>query len=280
MKMLLHQRKVFSTALIAVWSIITLFPLIWMAYSSFKTNKEIVRSTFSLPTSIQFDNYFNAWNGIANNATIGRYLINSMVVTVLAVAIIVPVVFLAGYSLGRYDFKGKNLVSSFLIVIIAVPVQAVIISLYNLMNSLSLTNTHIGLAFAYAATNVAFMSILLSSFFRTFPSEIEEAATIDGCNEASKLIHVVLPLSMPAVATVVIIMVINVWNELLFAIVILQKTQLKTLTQGLISFMDDGGIDFAQTFAALTISTIPILVFFLVFQKQIIAAMTDGAVKG
>lgn len=273
--------RIIVQILLLIWVVVTLYPIIWVAYSSLKTTGEILGTPFSLPTDPQFQNYVAAWNAFGKNATLGTFLINSIKVSVFSILMILALSIPAGYALARYQFRGKGLVFALIAMVIAVPAQGIMVPMFLQLNEVGLaSNSHVGLAIAHTITNCAMPTLILSSFFRDIPVSVEEAALIDGCTELGKFFRIALPLCMPAVVTVLILTFVNVWNDLLFSLVFLTKSQYKTLTQGLAYFVNEGGVDYARTFAAVSISIIPIVIIFLFFQKSIISAMTAGAEKG
>lgn len=272
--------KVIISFLLLLWTAVTLYPLIWTFFSSLKNNQEIVTNTFALPSSFSIENYISAWSGVSSNATLGTYLLNSVTVAAFSLLMLVFVSILAGYGLGRYNFKGKAMLNIIIAIEIAIPVQSIIVPEYILINSLGLTNSHFGLSIVEAATGAAMATILASAFFKDFPVEVEEAALIDGCGEVQKFIQIVLPMSKPVIATISIVSLINIWNDLLFPMILLTKGKYKTITQGLAYFVNEGGVDYGRSFAAVSISIIPVILLFLIFQKSIVAAITAGAIKG
>jgi len=162
----------------------------------------------------------------------------------------------------------------------AIPVHAIILPLYYFFQSMGLINNYLGLIIAYVTLNIPFSVILLSSYFREFPDELLEAARIDGCNEARMFFNIVFPISKGAISTVLIVALINTWNELLLSMVVMSDMSLKTIPAGLIIYQGQYRSEWGYLFAAMLSASIPIIILYFIFQRNIIKGMTLGAVKG
>lgn len=266
--------------LLLVWVVVTLYPTVWVLISSLKSNGEILGSPFTLPATPQFQNYLSAWTSFGDKATLGTFIVNSLIVSVISIVLILMVSLTSAYALARYRFGGRVVMNILLSLAIAIPSQGIIVPLFLQMSKFGLTNSHFGLALVHAVTQCAMPTMILTSFFRSLPVSVEEAALLDGCTELGKFVRIVLPLSVPSIVTVIIITFVGVWNDLLFSLIFLTKTDMKTLTQALTYFVNEGGVDYGRTFAAVSISIIPVIIIFLLLQKRIIAAMASGAEKG
>lgn len=249
------------------------FPLAWMLYSSLKTNQEIFAHPFSLPASPQWSNLVDAWTA----GQLGRLYLNSLFVTGSAVLIVVALASLAAYAFARLSFPGRDALFYLFLVGLLLPPQTVIIPLYTLLRDLGLLNTHLALILPYASWPMALTIYLLRSFYRTLPGELEDAARIDGAGMFQTFWHVMLPLVRPAIVTMVILNAVNLWNELLFAMLFIRDEGLRTLPAGLLAFYGYYSVDYKLVFAALSIATVPVLVLYFVFQRQIIAGLTVGS---
>jgi raffinose/stachyose/melibiose transport system permease protein len=266
---------------LALWAVTQLFPIVWMFVSSLKTEEDFVNRPFSLPGEVNVvQNYTYTWTGgPTKGVVLSEYTLNSVVVAIPSLLIMTLVSTLAAYALARLPFRGRKIVLSFFIALIAVPVHAVIISVYRLMVDLHLTNTYQGLILVYVAFGIPFSVTILQAYFRSFQQEMIDAARIDGCSDLGAFWRVVFPVSLGAISTVIIVNFIVIWNEFLFAFV-LNSTNHKTLTVGLMGYRGQYWSDQVYMITSLCIATIPALLFYFMFQRNIIKGATLGAVKG
>jgi raffinose/stachyose/melibiose transport system permease protein len=262
-----------------IWALAELFPILFMLFESLKTTGQIAGNVWAPPIPPHFENFTNAWQGGSLEIPIGRYFLNSVLVTTGTILLVMILGALAGYALARRSFPGAGLLQSSLIWALAVPVQATLIPVFDLLGRYGLRNTYWGLIGVYTAFWLPFTILLLRAYFTTFPRELEEAARIDGCTELGVIFRIVLPISRGALASVSIVNVVGVWSELLFAFVLMTKENMKTLTVGILSFQGEHSVDLGLLFAGLTIATVPTLLFFLIFQRQITKGMTAGAIR-
>ena len=272
------ERRIDAAASQHVWVVITVvggmaFPLVWMLYSSLKTNAEIFAQPFGLPASPQWSNWLEAWRV----GDLGRLYLNSLLVTGSAVVIVVSLAALAAYAFARLRFPGRDALFYVFLIGLLLPPQTVVIPLFTLLRDLGLLNTYWALILPYASWPMALTVYLLRSFYRTLPGELEDAARIDGAGMWQTFFHVMLPLVRPALVTMVILNAVNLWNELLFALLFIRDEALRTLPAGLLAFYGYHSVDYKLVFAALSIATVPILIVYFVFQRQIIAGLTVGS---
>jgi raffinose/stachyose/melibiose transport system permease protein len=262
--------------ILALFAATTLFPLVWMGYSSFKTNAEISKSTFALPSTWKFDNYVNAWN----TARIGDYFWSSIFVSSSSVVLTALLGASAAFILAKFRFGGRKLVYGLFIVGMLIPLQAVLVPLFSQMRDLHLLNTYRSLILVYTAFGLPTTIFLMESFIAAFPDSIMEASIIDGATAPRVFLSVVLPMSGPVIATTAILNFLANWKEFSFALVFLTSETKKTLPLGLYNFLGAYTADYAGLMAALTIATLPTLLLYLALQEKIITGMTAGAVKG
>ena len=260
------------------WVVVTVvagmaFPLAWMLYSSLKTNAEIFARPFGVPASPQWSNLIEAWTV----GGLGRLYLNSLLVTGSAVTIVVALAALASYAFARLEFPGRDALFYVFLIGLLLPPQTVIIPLFTLLRDIGLLNTYWALILPYASWPLALTIYLMRSFYRTLPGELEDAARIDGAGTFQIFWHVMLPLVRPAMVTMAILNTVNLWNELLFALLFIRDDALRTLPAGLLAFYGYHSVDYKLVFAALSIATIPILILYFVFQRQIIAGLTVGS---
>ena len=263
-------------AVLVFWALVSIFPLLWMFSSSLKERNEIFENLSLIPQAWNFMNYLTAWK-VGN---FGVYFFNSVFYTVVTLALVLFLASLAAYVFARFNFYGRNLLYFLFIGSLMIPIPGAFIPLYVLLIQLGLADTRLGLILPYTNAGLALAIFILKTFFENIPREIEEAATIDGCNKFDMYWRVFLPLSKPAIATVSIFTVLNVWNEFLLALIIINNRELMPIQRGIMVFQGENMTDYSLLMAGLTIATIPLLVIYFFLSKYIIKGITAGAVKG
>lgn len=262
--------------LLGMYALLTLYPLIWLFLSAFKTNNEIYSNPFSLPTSWQFDNFVRAWE-VSN---MGRAMFNSLFVTVVTLVITIILSALTAYAIARFDFRFKVAVLGVLLLGMLIPVHSTLVPLFIMLNKIHLLDTFWALILPYFAFEVSISIFLLAAYMSGLPKEMEEAATIDGCGYWGIFIKIIFPLTMPALSTVAIIGFLRYWNEFAFALVFINDSKLKTLPLSLSVFSNGYSTNYSLTLAAMAISILPVIILFIFLQDRIMKGMVAGAVKG
>ncbi|MRN56131.1 carbohydrate ABC transporter permease [Paenibacillus monticola] len=268
--------KFLAYTFLSLLAIINIVPLFWMVVNSFKKEQEYAANPFSLPTSLHFSNYTQAWK-VAN---MDVYFLNSIIVTFVALIITVFLGALAAYFLSRFKFKGRGLIYSLFLLGMLVPIHAILIPIFLIMQKLHLIDTYWSLILPYTAFHLSLTVFILEGFMKGFPKDLEESGVVDGAGVYRIFWSIILPITRPALATVIILNFIYNWNEYLFALVLISSTALKTLPLGLANFVGVETASLTLQMAALTIALIPIIIFYLLLQKQLVSGMTAGAVKG
>lgn len=253
---------------VSLWTIFILLPLLWMALAAFKTRREIFLSPLGLPAAFEFDAFERAWN-----VGMGTFLLNSTLVTVASVGVIVITSGMAAYILARSDNKWLRLVYLLIVAGFAVPVQAVLVPLYQMVSEAGMLNSTAAIILPYAAYGIPFTTILFYAFFLDFPKELEEAARLDGCSRIQIFFRVILPLSGPAIASAAIFQAVFIWNEFVLALLMLSKPDLKTLPVGILQLTGEYSADWSAIMAGLSIAIIPILVIFVLAQKHFVRSL-------
>ncbi len=253
-----------------------LYPIGLMVLDAFKTTPEIFRHPFGLPSHVGLETFREVWR----RAHFGLYLRNSVLVTGGSLLVLLAGAAPAAYALARYRFPVRGLIFLFFLAGIMVPIRLGILPLYLLMKHLNLLDTPFSLIFTYAASGMPMSVFLLSTFFRTLPSDLEDAARIDGCSEYRTFWSIMLPLVRPAVATVTIVNVVPWWNDFFFPLLFLQSNTWKTVPLGMQIFFGQHLTDWSLVFAGMLMSSLPLLVVYLLMSRQFIAGLTSGAVKG
>ncbi|MFC5451079.1 carbohydrate ABC transporter permease [Paenibacillus aestuarii] len=255
----------------------TLLPFYWMIVTSLKTRQEIYSGKLTLwPKALTWVNYVDT----LQNTSFPRYLLNSFTVSMCSAILVLLASILGGYSLARYQFKGKKLVLVSFLATQMVPVMVILVPLFITFGQIHLLNKLPSLIITYTAMNIPFCLITMSSFFQRIPVSLEEAAMIDGCNKFQTMTKVVLPMMQPGIVATFVFAFIGAWNDLFFGVMFTNSESAKTVPVGLSSFVQKFDINWGQMSAAGMISLIPVIIMFAIVQKYIVAGLTQGAVKG
>jgi raffinose/stachyose/melibiose transport system permease protein len=252
-----------------------IYPLIWLLISSLKTNTEIFTSPWRLPKVWQFKNYQQA----IVTGNIGRYFLNSVVVAVLTLTISTMLSSMAAYAIQRMKWKLSKPVMTYFLLGIMIPIHATLIPLFIQFRQFGLTNSSIGLVLPYVVFAFPSTILILSAFFSSIPRDLEEAAVIDGSSLWRAFIQIILPISRPALLTVVIFNFISCWNELLVALVFISNPNRYTLPVGLTNFVGQYTTNYAPMLAAIMLAVLPTIVIYSIFNAKIVVGMTAGAIK-
>ncbi|MFA5263630.1 MAG: carbohydrate ABC transporter permease [Opitutaceae bacterium] len=279
----MHVSRWMITAALFGYALWVVYPMIWMAYSSLKADEAIFRDAFALPGAgeIRWDNYARAWT----EARFGDYFLNSVLVTVSSVALSVSLGAMAAYAIARFRFPGGKMLFWVFLTGLTLPAQLAIVPLFFELRELGLLNSRLGLILVYGANGLPFTIFVLAGFFRSLPRAIHEAAVIDGCSEFQAFWKVMLPLSRPGLVTVAIFQFIGVWKEYFYAFMLTSgdvSGNVRTMPLGLanLAITSQYRSDFGMLFAGLVLVTLPILIVYLLLQRQIVRGVTAGAVKG
>lgn len=259
-------------------TLLVVFPFIWMVILSLKTNSEIMSSPLSLPKSLNFDNYKNALETLDYL----RLYSNTFFVCIISVVVEVIITFLSSFVLSRMVFQNKKIpkfIYEFLIMGLSISPFILLFPVYKINVAMGLRGK-LALIFPYIATSISFNTLLLVGYLKSLPTEIDEAAVIDGCNICNLMLKVILPMTKPVIATIVIFNVLYIWNEFPFASVMLRDVSDYTLSMGASFFKGNYTVDYGGIVASSIMIIIPELIFYGIFQKNIVEGMTAGAVKG
>ncbi|SCG15419.1 carbohydrate ABC transporter permease [Micromonospora echinofusca] len=270
--------NVLSHGFLLFWGALTVLPLLWMFISSFKSNAEILADPWSLPGALRFDNWSRAWSG----AHIGQYFLNSLVVVAGSVTLTMLMGATAAYVFARYEFRGKQVVYYLFVGGLMFPVFLALVPLFFVVRNAGLFGTWTGLILVYAAYSLPFTVFFLTAFFRTLPTAVAEAALVDGCGHFRLFFQVMLPMARPGLISVAIFNFLQHWNQFLLPQVLMQGDESKwVLAQGLAALSVNQGYagDYAQLFAGLTIAVIPVLLVYILFQRQVQSGLTAGQLK-
>lgn len=269
--------NVFSHAFLILWAVLVVFPLLWTIISAFKTDGEIFGSPWALPEVWHFDNFVRAWE----DANIGLFFFNSAIVVAGSLVLTLLLSAMAAYVLARYTFVGNRIIYYMFIGGMTFPVFLALVPLVFVVRNLGLLDSYLGLILVYTAYSLPFSVFFLTAFFKTLPTALAESAFIDGCSHTRTFFSVMLPLARPGLISVGIFNFLGQWNQYLLPLVLNSDENKFVLAQGLAQLAVNQGYrsDFSGLFAGLVLGMLPVLVVYAVFQRQVQAGLTAGALK-
>ncbi|MFD7308149.1 carbohydrate ABC transporter permease [Promicromonospora sp. NPDC059942] len=270
--------SVLKHAGLIAFGFVMLYPLLWMLASSFKPNALIFREPGLIPTDIDLSNYTDGWNALLH--PFSHYLINSALVVLGSLLGNLLSCSLAAYAFARLEFRGKRLWFAIMLMSIMLPIHVVIVPQYVLFSQLEWINTFLPLIVPKLLATDAFFIFLMVQFFRGIPRELDEAATLDGCNHLRIYLQIMLPLSMPALATTAIFTFIWTWNDFFSQLIFLTRPEMYTVPIALRTFVDSTGeSSWGSLFAMSIVSLIPVFIAFLFGQKYLVKGIATTGIK-
>ncbi len=255
--------------------LIFLVPFVWIWSSAFKTSREISRDPFGLPSALRWDNLQEAWT----TGQFDRYMGNTVIYCAAIVTGVVVLSCMAGYALALLPLPGRGPILTVFLLGLMVPFQSVMIPIYYFLQDLHLLGTYWAFIIPGIALRLSFGIFLMRGFFRGLPPELADAARLDGANEWQTFREVMLPLSIPGIATLVVLQFINTWNAFLMPLVFVQRDELRPVALGTLFFFGRFTADRGLIAAGVTISMLPMIVIFLLLQRRFIEGITAGALK-
>jgi raffinose/stachyose/melibiose transport system permease protein len=258
-----------------VYATIAFGPLLLVVVGSFRPNSEILLDPVGMPSSLDVDNYTRAWQ----TASISTYFLNSVLVTVASVTLCLTVSAMAAYALGRWTFRGRAMLAAFFISGLMIPAKLGLLPVFYMFESMGLIDSRIGLVLLYAASGVPFSVFVIMAFVRSLPTELEEAAKLDGANEGRLFVSIVIPLIRPALAVVAVFQFAPTWNDFFYPLVLLRSDEKYTIPVGLTRFFGEYAADRGTLFAGLVIALLPLAIVFALATKHIVAGLTAGMLK-
>lgn len=261
---------------LGIWLLITLFPLYWIALTSFKSPSTV--NVFPIeywPSEPSVQNYDNLF---AQN-DFGRFLLNSAIVSLTAGAVATLIALLSAFVLARFEFRSKGAVLVAFLLTQMIPSFIALGPLYSMMSNLGLVDTKFGLILVYIAVCIPFSTVMLRGFFENVPQALEEAAMIDGCSRLGALFRVLVPVMTPGIIAAFIFNFVNCWNELFLSVILMQSTDNRTIPATLNGFISTFNVDWGTLSAAAVITILPTMAMFALASKWIVQGLTAGAVK-
>jgi raffinose/stachyose/melibiose transport system permease protein len=258
------------------FTVLFLYPILWLLLNSFKDNQELFRSPWAWPQKLAADNYVRA----VVEGNIGRYFINSVVIAAAVVIFTTLLGGMAAYGITRLRWKLSRFVLSVFLLGLMIPAHATIVPLFSLFNRMRINNTYLAVIIPHVVFALSIAILILTGFFTSIPREVEEAAFIDGCSIPRSFLKIICPMAMSSLVTVAVITFITAWNDLLFPQIFLSNQAMMTLPVGLTAFKSRYSTDYVGMIAAVVITVIPSIVVYVALHDKIIDGMTAGAVKG
>lgn len=262
--------------ILVVFSLLAVGPIALIVFNSFKSRRAIFGDPYALPDGKSFS--LIGYQTVFERSNFVLYYNNSLIVTLVSLALILLLGSMIAYAIAGYKFWGNRALAAFFLAGIIVPVRLGSVSLLQLMVSLHLVNTLVALILVYTAQGLPLAVFILTQFMRQVPTEIKDAARIDGASEY-RIYWLVLPLVRPAIATVAVLSMIPVWNDLWFPLILAPGESTKTVTMGAQQFLGQFANDWNAVLSALSLSAVPILILYFIFSRQFLRGLTAGAVK-
>jgi multiple sugar transport system permease protein/raffinose/stachyose/melibiose transport system permease protein len=272
---LCHLRRTPLLLFLVFYTVLTGGPLLWVASMSLRTTAEIFRAPYALPSKLHWDKFVSAWVG----SSYSTYFWNSVITVTVAAAVLGVIGAMAAHFLARYQFRASNVVRFLILSGLVLPPQLLILSLFQITLELGVYNSLTGLILVYVATQLAMTIYILEGFFAQIPQDLYDAARMDGYGDVEIFFRITLPVGFPAVFTATVLNVIILWNEFLYAVVLLTDDDRRTLPLGIMHFMGGHQLDVGMVATGLVIAILPIVLLYAVFSDTMIRGMTAGAVR-
>ena len=268
--------KLFFKSVLIINAFMVLLPVFFLFNSALRETNSFASNPFSLARDPHWENFQQVWS----DGEFATYLKNSVIVTGGSLIAILICALGAGFILGRYNFKGNALIFGFILTGMLIPAKLAILPLFIQLKWMNLLDSHIGLILVYSSGALPAAVFIMSGFFRSLPSDLDNAARIDGASEFQLLTRVLAPLVRPGMAIVAIYSAIPIWNDFFLPLVFLQSPENKTIMQGLTVFFGQYASQWGVLFAGLTMAALPLIILYLILSEQFIKGLTAGAVKG
>ena len=268
--------RVFSYLFMALCVLVALFPIVWVVLPSLQTNREILSNGLQLPSTFSFSGYKQA----LEMAPILKFFVNSLIVSFASTALNVFILAMAGYVFAKKKFRFKNLIFGILSLSMVIPSTALMSPVYTVITKLHLYDTKMALILVYTALNMPISLMILRSAFAAIPTELEEAAYIDGAGFFRTFWQVMMPCAKGGLASAAVLAFLGSWNEFTFALLLTSSTSTRTLPLSLSYFTSQFSFNYTAMFAAITIAVLPSIIVFSIFQEQVCSSLTAGSVKG
>ncbi|MGN8844987.1 carbohydrate ABC transporter permease [Niallia sp. HCP3S3_B10] len=269
-KLLIYVLLIFASGFVLV-------PTLWMLSTSLKPIEDVMTTPPKwIPENFSFASFIN----IFRDYPFSDYFINSIIIVSISTIASIIVSCLAAYGVTRFKFKGKGSFLTFLLVTQMFPSIMLLIPFYHVLRSVNLIDSHLGLILVYISFTIPFCTWMMVGFFKSIPTELDEAAKMDGCGKLRTFLQIIMPLSLPGLASTAIYAMLTGWNEYMFALILTNSETMRTLPVGIAELNGYYKILWNDLMAASVISSLPLIILFIFFQKYFISSLTSGSVKG
>jgi len=272
----LISSKLFWRSVLIFNAISVLLPVFFLVNSSLRSSKDFANNPMQLARHPYWHNFAQVWQ----NGDFANFLKNSFIITGGSLLVILAFGVGAGFVLGRYQFRGQNLILGFVLTAMLIPAKLMILPLFIQLKWMHLLDSHLGLILVYSSGSLPAAIFILSGFFRALPVDLDNAARMDGASEGQMIRKVLMPLVRPGLAIVTIYAAIPIWNDFFLPLVFIQSPEKKTIMQGLTIFFGEYASQWGVLFAGLMIASLPLIILYLILSEQFIKGLTAGAVKG
>ena len=263
--------------IVAVYAVVSVYPLIWVILQSFKSESQFLQSIWSLPSSLHFENYQTAFT----TGKLGLYFFNTVKNTAATLVVDLVLITLAAFAFSKLKMKFKKFFYYFILINMLIPTPIILLPMYLQVLNMNIQNTLAAIVLPYYQGFAPLGLVLATNYFNNIPDEVIEAARIDGCNTPKVLISIVVPLAKPILTTLAILGGMNAWNEYMWSLTSISNTSRYTLSVGIATLRDQTSIlGYTPVFAALSASAIVFVILFLCAQRTFVESITAGAVKG
>ncbi len=268
--------KVIITLILTLWAVTTIFPFLWVVNNSFKPSREVINSSFSAPKDFTWDNYENAFS--KQNVLVSYK--NSLVISGSVTIAVMILASMMAFAMTRYQFKGKGLIYSLIVSSLMFPAFSTIIPVFKMMTDFDQLNKAISVILPQVAGNLSFATIVMMGFLRSLPLEMEEAAYMEGAGVGKVFRIIIMPLLRPSLATVAIFSFLWSYNDLFTQLIMIRRRVKYPISALLIEISSKYGKDFGLMASSVTLIILPVLIVYIILQKNIIKGLTAGALKG
>jgi len=268
--------RLFQYFVLSLGVLIIIVPIVMIIFGALKTRGEFMTRPYTLPIPLNWENYAK----VLRMPIFWSMLRNSLLIMLVATIGVVLISSLTAFVFSRMKFRGQNLLFNFFTLGLMFPITIAILPVYLIVRQIGLTNNLWGVILVQTSFQLSICIVILRSFFMAIPSELQDAAYIDGCNAFGFFWRILLPLSRPALAAVASLTMVASWNDLLVPLVLIDREKLWTLPLGTMQFQGQYGMDLALIAAFVTLSAVPAVIFYLFAERQIISGLTAGAIKG
>jgi len=268
--------RIIQYIVLSIITVLMVTPIVILIFGSLKTSGEMYSRPYTVPNPVHWEN----WIKVLTQSTFWNMLRNSLVVMISVTAIVLFICSLAAFVFARLKFKGKSVAFNFLTLGLMFPITVAIMPVYLVIRDMKLTDSLLAVILVQSAFNISGNLIILTGFFKAIPTELQDAAYIDGCTSFDFFWRILLPLARPGLSAVAALTMIVSWNDLLTPLVLVDRDTLWTLPLGTMQFQGQYGQDLALVAAFVTISALPMVIFYLFAEKQIVSGLTAGALKG